>query len=398
MSASHTRRSFVKATSLAAGSLFAPRQAFSIPTPKTYKAAVIGWTGRGDYGHGLDTIFNGIENTTLVAIADGNPDGLAKAQQRSGAQRAYTDYRQMLETEKPDLVSIASRQPHAHCEMALAAIDVGAHLYIEKPITEFPQEADAILAAAEAKGLKIAVAHTRRFMDHFLRMKTLLAEGYLGDVLDVRFQGKQDARVGGEDLIVLGSHDMDLMRWFWGDPQWCFATVTANGNPITAADIRPGLSEPYTVAGDTIHAEYRFAHNLQCRWLSIKAPDWNRSIQVGDQSANKWGFDIYGTKRMLSFQEDLGTFILDCPFIAPGTSKMPWIPIEEIIPLDKPQSLSHPIRNLINAIETGTKPQCSGKDARWAVEMVCAVYQSHQAQRPIPFPLTNRQHPLKNSG
>lgn len=389
-----SRRSFLSQNACLAGAALAIPSRFSIASERKYKAAVIGRTGRGDYGHGLDTIFQGLENVTVVAVADENPEGLKKAQERSGAERAYADYRSMLQKEKPDLVSIAPRQPDCHRDMALAAIETGAHIYMEKPITEYPAEADDILSAARAKGIQIGLAHTRRFMDSFLRMKKLLQEGGLGDILEVRFQGKQDARVGGEDLIVLGSHDMDIMRFFFGDPLWCFASVTVSGRDIEPADVRSGLSEPYTVAGDTIHADYLLTNNIACRWSSMKAEEWNQNIPIGSRSVNKWGFDIYGTRRILSFQETVGTFVLDSPIIAPDAPGVSWKPIDELVSLEKPAELAHPIRNLIHAIETGSRPQCSGEDARWAVEMVMAVYHSQIAKARVELPLKNRRHPL----
>ncbi len=389
------RRSFLVSTCLTAVAPLAGSKSFSAGrSKKTYKAAVIGRTGGGDYGHGLDTIFKGLENVETVAVADAHPDGLKKAAERSGAKKSYLDFHEMLDKERPDLVSIASRQPDCHRDMALAAIDTGAHLYMEKPISEFPKDADDMLNAANAKGLFIAVAHTRRFTDHFLLMKQALNDGILGDILDVRFQGKQDRRVGGEDLIVLGSHDMDIMRFFFGDPQWCFAAVTANGQDISGSSVRTG-SEPYTVAGDTIRAEYRFSNNLQCRWTSVKAgKEWNRNYERNGKRINKWGFDIFGSKRILSHQESIGMFVSDFPFISAGNEDVKWKPIQELVTYEKPPRLSHPIRDLIYAIETGGKPQCSGEDARWAIEMICATYLSQRVKGRIDFPLQERGHPL----
>lgn len=390
------RRSFLRKSAVAAGSAIWTPSSFSATGGRQYKAAVIGRTGGGDYGHGLDVIFHGIDGVTVAAVADENEEGMKKAAERSGAKRMYADYREMLEKEKPDLVSIAPRQPDCHRDMAMAAIEVGAHIYMEKPITEIPQEADDILDAANRRGVKISVAHTRRYMDHFLRIQRLLEDGYLGEILEFRFQGKQDPRVGGEDLIVLGSHDMDIMRFYLGDPLWCFAAVSVEGRDIRSEDVRQGLSEPYTVAGDTIRADYQFENNIQCRWSSVKARDWNRNIRLQDQTINKWGFDIFGTKRLLSYQESLGAFVSDAPFLASGESAAPWTPVEEIAAFEKPATLSHPIRNLIHAIETDGKPQCSGKDALWAVEMVHAVYHSQIAQARVSFPLEKRGHPLKD--
>jgi len=128
---------------------------------------------------------------------------------------------------------------------------------MEKPMTETVAEADAILAAAEKKGARIVVAHVRRYTSGFRQIKALLEEGFVGAMREVRIQGKQDARAGGEDLIVLGTHDFDLMRYYFGDPLWCSANVRQAGKEVTASEVRRG-NEPILVAGDTIHASFAF--------------------------------------------------------------------------------------------------------------------------------------------
>ena len=88
---------------------------------KTYRVAVIGHTGRGDYGHGLDEVWLEVPNAEIVAVADADKPGLAKAAKKLKVDRAYADYRQMLERERPEIVSIAPRWIDEHHAMALAA-------------------------------------------------------------------------------------------------------------------------------------------------------------------------------------------------------------------------------------------------------------------------------------
>src|SRR5438105_6369902 len=133
------RRVFLKqaALSLVAGN-FAIARALcqeSLGRRNKIRAAIIGHTGKGDYGHGLDMIFNGRGNIEVVAVADPVPAGRAAAAARSKALRQYEDYRLMLEKEKPRLVCIAPRWTHQHHAMALAALDIGAHLSMEQPLT-----------------------------------------------------------------------------------------------------------------------------------------------------------------------------------------------------------------------------------------------------------------------
>ena len=83
----------------------------------------------------------------LVAVADPDPEGRAAAGERTGAQRLYADYRQMLADEDLDLVSVCPRMPDCHADMVIACAEAGVRgVFIEKPLTPSLREADALLA------------------------------------------------------------------------------------------------------------------------------------------------------------------------------------------------------------------------------------------------------------
>ena len=96
-----------------------------------YRVAVIGRTGRGNYGHGLDVVWNAIENSTVVAVADEDVAGRKSAAQRTKAANAYADYRKMLEKERPQIVSVAPRWLDCHRDMVLACAEYGCHVFLE---------------------------------------------------------------------------------------------------------------------------------------------------------------------------------------------------------------------------------------------------------------------------
>ena len=73
----------------------------------THRVAIIGHTGRGDYGHNVDQAFVGVAGATIVALADPDDAGRQEALQRTGALKGYADYRQMLAEERPDIAVIA---------------------------------------------------------------------------------------------------------------------------------------------------------------------------------------------------------------------------------------------------------------------------------------------------
>jgi predicted dehydrogenase len=179
---------------------------------KKYRVAVIGRTGKGDYGHGIDTVWLALDNVEIVAVADENEAGRARAAQRLKAPQAYADYRQMLEKERPAIVSICPRWVDAHRDMVVACAEAGASIFLEKPLCRTLEEADQMVAACERHHVKLAIAHQTRYSPRLDQVQRLLAEGRLGDLLEMRGRGKEDAqRGGGEDLMVLGTHVMEIM-------------------------------------------------------------------------------------------------------------------------------------------------------------------------------------------
>src|SRR5687768_3977193 len=140
----------------------APEGAPRKPPGEKWQAVIIGRTGQGDYGHGLEMIFSGRENIEVAAIADPDEPGRKKALERSKAKREYSDYREMLAKEKPQLVCLAARWTNERAAAAQAALQAGAHLISEKPFTATLAEGDDLLALAERRDAKIAVAHQMR--------------------------------------------------------------------------------------------------------------------------------------------------------------------------------------------------------------------------------------------
>jgi predicted dehydrogenase len=386
-----SRRNFIKSAVVAStlpGYLVCGQSVPESLPLKKYRAAVIGCTGKGDYGHGYERIFAGLPNVTIEAIADPDDAGRAKAAVSSGAKRQYADYREMLAKEKPDLVSIATRCPRLHKDMAIAAIEVCKGLFMEKPFTETLPDADAIIAEAEKRKVKIAVAHNKRYAPEFIQVKALLEDQFAGAVRMVRIQGKQDQRAGGEDLVVLGVHDFDMLRFFFGDPLWCSATVSVKGKDAEIGDARRG-KEPITVMGDTINAMFGFQKNIVASWSSVLTDDdWNTK----KTDVERWSFEIHGSKRIIAQQG--GFMWLDSPFLMQRNESVKWQKLPPVPDGQVPDYRKHMMKDLIHAIESDTQPACSGNDGRWAVEMVSAIYLSHLNRARVDFPLKQRKHPL----
>ena len=356
-------------------------------SPAGFKAAVIGHTGRGDYGHGLESIFNHRAGIELVALADPDATGRATTAEKIGAPRSYADYREMLAKERPNLVSLAMRQADQHYAIGLEALRAGAHLYCEKPFTTTPAEADALQAEANQRGLKIAVAHTLRMMPAVVGLKQAMGEGLLGDIGEARAYGKQDARAGGEDMMVLGSHLFDLLRLFLGDPLWCAARVLGQGREITRADGRLVKDNVGLVGGDEVFAQFAFGHGVNATFTSAARLR---------ETVGHWGIEFLGSHGAARINCDLtpNVFIRrSTPWKAEGRTDR-WEPLNPTVLKSPPPPNPGAVGDWLEAITRNREPECSGRNGAWAVEMVMAVYRAALSHQRISFPLVDRQHPL----
>ncbi|HEO71781.1 MAG TPA: Gfo/Idh/MocA family oxidoreductase, partial [Candidatus Hydrogenedentes bacterium] len=220
------RRQFIATSSAMTASALAGTE-----SRKKYKACIIGDSKLGGYGHCIQYAFALRDDVATVALADPDEGGRAQRAKEVGVERTYADYREMLDKERPDLVAVGPRCTVKHREYLLACAEVGAHGFIEKPFCDDLASGDEMIAAIEAKNLKWAIAFNFRSMAFVQHAKKLVCEeGLIGTVLEARARGKEDHRAGGEDLIVLGTHVLDLMRFFMGgSPTWCTADVTVDG-------------------------------------------------------------------------------------------------------------------------------------------------------------------------
>src|SRR4051812_1113827 len=130
---------------------------------KKYRVAVIGRTGRGAYGHGLDVVWKEFDNVEIVAVADPDEKGRAAAAKRLGAANAYAEYEKMPQKEKPQIVSVADRFLDEHKNMVVACAKAGASVFLEKPMARTLAEADEMIKACETHHVKLAIAHQTRY-------------------------------------------------------------------------------------------------------------------------------------------------------------------------------------------------------------------------------------------
>ena len=204
--------------------------------------AVVGAGSRGREAYGRYCVEHPDEGQ-VVAVAEPDDDrrGAFAEQHALGAQQSYVDWRDLLHGRRiADAVIIAT--PDAmHVEPALAALDLGYHVLLEKPIG--PREDDVrrlAAAAAQAPVGSITVAHVLRYTPFFRLLKRLVLQGAIGRLMAIQHSENigywhfahsfvrgnwRSEAVASPMILAKACHDLDLLRWFAGAPCTTVASV-----------------------------------------------------------------------------------------------------------------------------------------------------------------------------
>lgn len=120
-----------------------------------------------------------IPGCEIVAVCDPEELMAKQLQERLKVPAYFVDVERLLEEAKPDVVHITS-PPQTHYQLGRVCLEAGCNVYIEKPFTVTFQDAAGLVALAEHRGLKLTVGHNAQFSHAAMRMRELVADGYLG--------------------------------------------------------------------------------------------------------------------------------------------------------------------------------------------------------------------------
>jgi predicted dehydrogenase len=175
-------------------------------------------------------VFQSHQRTTVVALSSGRLERARTVAAEHDIPGAYTNFEEMLDREKPDLVSIVT-PPDLHHPMALAALERGIHVLCEKPFAMNLAQAKEMQAGAAKAGVVAMVDFEFRFLPARRFLLDLLQQNYVGEVRlvefllhfgwrssaeDVGWSWWSDRARGGGALGALGSHAMDSLRLWLG--------------------------------------------------------------------------------------------------------------------------------------------------------------------------------------
>ncbi|MCL4560048.1 MAG: Gfo/Idh/MocA family oxidoreductase [Chloroflexi bacterium] len=169
------------------------------------------------------------DQAEVVAICDSDEEK-ARDQAAMFGARVYTDFRALIADPQVDLVDVLLPH-HLHYPAAIAALDAGKHLLLEKPVAMTYREALEIYRKAQHTGVHFTVAENTRYVKAYIEAEKIIRSGQLGEITLVRtflpanervrlssddFWGKR-RHMGGGALIDSGPHSFYLLKWLFGD-------------------------------------------------------------------------------------------------------------------------------------------------------------------------------------
>lgn len=186
--------------------------------------------------------FRAVPGFELVALCSQRPESVKAAGERLGITDVSTDWRSFVARDDLDLISVCT-PVRLHLEQALAAIEAGKHVLVEKPVALSAADAERMLASAEAAGVAHAVCFEGRYERDRYAVWKLVEENFLGQPyfahafaaadywhpsrgLQSEWMYRLDE--GGGYLMGMSSHDIDFLSLLLGEPQAVCADVRVN--------------------------------------------------------------------------------------------------------------------------------------------------------------------------
>ena len=167
------------------------------------------------------------DKVELVAVMDANEAVAQNCKEKYGAKYAFKNYEDVLALDEIDAVYIAS-PVFFHKEQAIAAARAKKHILLEKPVALTVTDAEEIKRECEANNVKISIGFLMRFHGYHQKIKEIIAEGKIGEVVSMRGQftcwypdiegawRQKKALSGGGALVDMGIHVIDLMHYLTG--------------------------------------------------------------------------------------------------------------------------------------------------------------------------------------
>lgn len=310
--------------------------------------------GAGGIANAHAAAYKAHPEARVVAVFDVDAQRAQAAAQKWEAEAM--SYDAILGDARIQAISICT-PPGVHAELAVAALEAGKHVLVEKPIAPTLAEADRMIAAAKRTGRTLMVGHTHRYWPVNVRAKELIENGEIGELIMATDDALSTTRVqdgvvpwrlqkavaGGGVVMDNGIHIFDRLSWWFDRPvESVFARTSTVLDDI---DVENNCEAMLTFAGGA-YATTR---------LSFTAP----------KHAGRCVAEFLGTEGFMSV-ETWGALTV----VRHGEEP-------KVYPVDEQKSgMLLEIEDFLHCVRTGDAPRASATAGRFALEMVLAVYES----------------------
>jgi UDP-N-acetylglucosamine 3-dehydrogenase len=248
----------------------------------------IGVIGLGWFGEIHCEAIIGVPNLELAALCTRTESRLGELAKKFGVNKTFTDYRKLLADPEIDAVSIVTMWDQ-HTEPAVAALEAGKHVFLEKPVTSTVADAQKVIAASKrAKGI-LQVGHICRFNPRYRAAKEAIAAGRIGKIVSLASRRNIPAAWTPTILEKIGPivgdaiHDTDLMHWFTED-----RVVSAYAQTVSVR----GLKHP-----DICQTMYRFGGGATATLETVWCMPEKTPYDIDER------MNIVGTEGFLQIQD-----------------------------------------------------------------------------------------------
>ena len=282
-----------------------------------------------------------VDDSELIAVMRRDQAKAEDFALRHGAKRAYTDVDKLLSDDEINAIYIAT-PPNLHCEQTVRAARAGKHILCEKPMAMSVSECQQMVDACGEAGITLMLAYYRNHYPNVVKMKTLMDEDAIGDVVLARINctsyynpNRQDLKnwrihpeiSGGGVLMDIGSHRISLLQYLVGD----VASVKGFAETVHL-DVAVDDSAVFTL---------RFESGAH----AVANINWNVGIGIDD-------IEVYGTKgRLRCSPLNSENLTLETKF--DGVKALPQTPL--------PHTHTGLVEDFVNHIRTGEPIRCTGE-------------------------------------
>ena len=309
----------------------------------------VGVIGTGAMGRHHVRILSQMEGVELVGISDLNEEVLSRLAKRYSTT-PYLDYTELLVREKPDAVTIAVPTT-LHREVAIAAINSGVSVLVEKPIAESVDSANQIIKAAREMGVKLMVGHIERFNPAITALKKVIDVNGIGKIVSMSAKrvGPHNPRIRDVGIILdLGVHDIDVMQYLYGER----------------------IRRVFASAGRVLHPHEDYSSLLlkfSNGYSGIIETNWLTPHKVRELT-------VVGTEGIAYVDYLKSTLRIYDDY---------WIREAKV---EKSEPLLNELRHFVECVESDREPIVTGEDGKHVMEVALAAIESYRTGSVVDIP------------